>query len=116
MAPLKHHDIIRLRGTGSRKRTWDWLSGRAGGHLCNTREKKAHFCDRHHIARATTGLVPKPSTGTACAVLIFDGFFRTQPRQRGASLRLTSSIGSIPEDLDTIQPYGWVVGIVGDDS
>src|SRR6516162_11294317 len=43
MAPLKHHDIIRLRGTGSRKRTWDWLSGRAGGHLCNTREKKRIF-------------------------------------------------------------------------
>jgi len=49
--------------------------------------KKAHFCDRHHIAGATAALPSASSTGTAYAVLTFDGFCRTQPRQRGASLR-----------------------------
>jgi hypothetical protein len=36
--------------------------------------KKAHFCDRHHIAGATAALAPASSTGTAYAVLTFDGF------------------------------------------
>src|SRR5262245_1036517 len=44
MAPLRHHDVIRLRGTGSRKRTCDWLDGHAGGHFLQHAEKKAHFC------------------------------------------------------------------------
>jgi hypothetical protein len=49
--------------------------------------QKAHFCDRHHIAGATAALVSASSTGTAYAVLTFDSSSRTQPRQRGASLR-----------------------------
>ena len=52
-----------------------------------TLAKKAHFCDRHHIAAATAALVSASSTGTAYAVLTFDSSSRTQPRQRGASLR-----------------------------
>jgi len=49
--------------------------------------KKAHFCDRHHIASATAALVLRSSTGTACAVPTYDSSSQTQPRQRGASLR-----------------------------
>jgi hypothetical protein len=62
-----------------------WLSCRRISSA--TLGKKAHFCDRHHIAGPTAVLVPASSTGTAYAVLTFDGSSRTQPRQRGASLR-----------------------------
>ena len=45
--------------------------------------KKAHFCDRHHIAGATAALVSHAS-GTACAVLTFDGFLpNSAPPTRG---------------------------------
>src|SRR5215469_12669780 len=43
MAPLRHHDVIRLRGTGSRTRTCDWLGGHAGGHFLQHAEKKRIF-------------------------------------------------------------------------
>src|SRR6266567_711620 len=46
----------------------------------------ARFLDRH-IASVTAALVSLASTGTAYAVLTFDSSSRTQPRQRGASLR-----------------------------
>jgi hypothetical protein len=62
-----------------------WLSCRRISSA--TLGKKAHFCDRHHIAGPTAVPVPASSTGTAHAVLTFDGSSRTQPRQRGASLR-----------------------------
>src|SRR5215510_13205304 len=43
MAPLRHHDMIRLRGTGSRTRTCDWRGGHAGGHFLQQAEKKRIF-------------------------------------------------------------------------
>ena len=43
--------------------------------------KKAHFCDRHHIAGATAVLISH--SGTAGAVLSFDGFLPKAPPARG---------------------------------
>src|SRR5262249_13574438 len=43
MAPLKHHDIIRLRGPGPRKRTYDRLGGHAGRYLLQHSAKKRIF-------------------------------------------------------------------------
>jgi hypothetical protein len=50
--------------------------------------KKAHFCDRHHIAGATAALASASSTGyRRCGAHLRWFSSRTQPRQRGASLR-----------------------------
>jgi hypothetical protein len=43
MAPLRHHDVIRLSGTGARKRICDWLGGHAGGYLLQHSAKKRIF-------------------------------------------------------------------------
>src|SRR6516165_6138882 len=48
--------------------------------------KKAHFCDRHHIAGATAALVSHSSVPRMrCSRSMVSS--QTQPRQRGASLR-----------------------------
>src|SRR5262249_48848073 len=48
--------------------------------------KKAHFCDRHHIASATAALALHPSVPhLRCSRSMVSS--QTQPRQRGASLR-----------------------------
>src|SRR5262249_21371416 len=47
MALLRHHDVIRLRGTGSRTRTCDWLGGHAGGYLLQHSAKSAFLCPNH---------------------------------------------------------------------
>jgi hypothetical protein len=77
--------------------------------------KKAHFCDRHHIAGATAALAPASSTGTAYAVLTFDGFPpKLSPANAGLLCVLRAVIGSIPEDVGTTQPMlGRWVGIGG---
>src|SRR5215813_5259005 len=43
MAPLRHHDVIRLRGTGSRTRTCDRPGGHAGRYLLQHSAKKRIF-------------------------------------------------------------------------
>ena len=72
--------------------------------------KKAHFCDRHHIAGATAALVSASSTGTAYAVLTFYGSSRTQPRQRGASLRSCVVDWEHSGRRGDHPPNGWVMG------
>jgi|SRR6516162_7102647 hypothetical protein len=74
--------------------------------------KKAHFCDRHHIAGATAALVSAPSTGTACAVLISVVPPELSPANAGLLCVLRSAIGSIAEAIGTIQP---LIGGMGGD-
>jgi hypothetical protein len=77
--------VIRLRGTGSRKRTCDGLAVMQAHIFCNTRQK-THFCDRHHIASATAALASHSSVPhMRCSRSMVSS--QTQPRQRGASLR-----------------------------
>ena len=75
-----------------------------------TRGKKAHFCDRHHIASATAALAfaHRGVPHVRCSPSMVSS--QTQPRPRGASLRFASAIGSIPKDMGAIQP---MVGRVG---
>src|SRR5262249_13030735 len=59
------------------------MAARSGRISSATLGKKAHFCDRHHIAGAPSALVSH-SSGTACAVLTFDGFLpNSAPPTRG---------------------------------
>ena len=98
------------------------LSGHATGlavmqaDISATRGKKAHFCDRHHIASATAGRASLSSTGTACAVLTFDGSSRTQPRQRRASLRSCVIDWEHSGRPGYPPTNGWVSGDGGGDS
>src|SRR5262245_8640851 len=46
MAPLRHHDVIRLSGTGARKRTCDWLGGHAGGYLLQVKGAPWEYAGR----------------------------------------------------------------------
>jgi hypothetical protein len=73
-------------GGGSRKRTCDWLGGHAGAYLLQHSAKKRIFVIAITSLAQTAALISH-SSGTACAVLTFDSSSRTQPRQRGASLR-----------------------------
>jgi hypothetical protein len=68
-----------------------------------TRGKKAHFCDRHHIAGATAALVSHSSVPRMrCSRSMVSS--RTQPRQRGASLR--SYVG----DREHSRRHGYSLG------
>src|SRR5262245_27832067 len=66
--------------------------------------KKAHFCDRHHIAGATAALVWH-SSGTACAVLSFDGFLpNSAPPTRG----FFAFLGRATRPPDHVKGAPWV--------
>src|SRR5262249_28051521 len=77
--------------------------------------KKAHFCDRHHIAGATAALVSH-SSGTAVWYSLSIIPPELSPANAGLLCVHTPAIGSIPEDLGTIQPMiggvGWGEGDV----
>jgi hypothetical protein len=73
--------------------------------------KKAHFCDRHHIASATAAVVSHLSVPhVRCSLSIVPP--ELSPANAGLLCVLRSAIGSIPEDIGTIQP---LVGGVGGD-
>ena len=72
--------------------------------------KKAHFCDRHHIAGATAALVSLSSTGYRVSGAHLRWFPpELSPANAGLLCVLTSAIGGIPEDMGT----GWRIGGVG---
>ena len=65
--------------------------------------KKAHFCDRHHIAGATAALTSH-SSGTAVWYSLSIIPPELSPANAGLLCVHTPAIGSIPEDRGTIQP------------
>src|SRR5262247_1781739 len=74
-----------------------------------TRGRKAHFCDRHHIASATAGLVDSYPRVRCSPSMVPP---ELSPANAGLLCVLTPAIESIPEDLGTIQP---MVGGMGGD-
>jgi hypothetical protein len=86
MAPLRHHDVIRLSGAGPRTPACDWLGGHAGGYLLQHSAKKRIF-----VIAITSPAQRRRSSETRrvshvrCSASMISS--RTQPRQRGASLR-----------------------------
>src|SRR5262245_21280494 len=108
MALLRHHDVIRLRGTSPRKRTRDWLGGPAGGHLCNTRQKMAFFRSPSH--RGRNGGASLTLVGTAYAVLTFDGFLpNSAPPTRGFFAFLRRRSGAFQKTWVFVG--GWVAWV-----
>ena len=78
--------------------------------------KKAHFCDRHHIAGATAALVRRSSTGyRMCGAHLRWFPPELSPANAGLLCVVTSAIGGISEDIGTIQPLDGV-GMAGDGS
>jgi hypothetical protein len=82
------------------------LAGHESGHLAATRGKKAHFCDRHHIASATAEL--------ACIwCRVCGGHSRCSSELSPANaglLYVTQPVGSIPEEMGTHPTNGWGMG------
>ena len=70
--------------------------------------KKAHFCDRHHIARTTAALVLHLSTGTT-----FAGSYELSPANAGLSLLAQVSDRKRSGRQGAIRPMlgGWIGGI-----
>src|SRR5262245_2388219 len=74
-----------------------------------TRGRKAHFCDRHHIASATAGLVDSYPRVRCSPSMVPP---ELSPANAGLLCVLAPAIESIPEDLGTIQPMGGDRGMV----
>jgi hypothetical protein len=76
--------------------------------------KKAHFCDRHHIAGATAALVSCSSVPQVrCSRSMVSS--QTQPRQRGASLRCYVGDREHSARHRYHPTTGWADGQGGDD-